>query len=54
MHNFEFVKPSSIGDAVKLLAQEGAQPLSGGQTVVARRSTTPAALAANGGGPLPL
>jgi aerobic carbon-monoxide dehydrogenase medium subunit len=35
MHNFEFVKPASIGDAVKALATEGAQPLSGGQTLIA-------------------
>ena len=34
MHNFEFVKPSSIADAVKALASEGAQPLSGGQTLL--------------------
>ena len=35
MHNFEFVKPASIGDAVKALASAGAQPLSGGQTLIA-------------------
>ena len=34
MHNFEFVKPSSIADAVKALSAEGAQPLSGGQTLL--------------------
>ncbi len=34
MHNFEFVKPSSVADAVKALAAAGAQPLSGGQTLV--------------------
>ncbi|RGP37681.1 FAD binding domain-containing protein [Pseudotabrizicola alkalilacus] len=34
MHNFEFVKPSSIADAVAALAAEGAQPLSGGQTLL--------------------
>jgi carbon-monoxide dehydrogenase medium subunit len=34
MHNFEFVKPSTIGDAVKALGQEGAQALSGGQTLI--------------------
>ncbi|MDR7126577.1 xanthine dehydrogenase family protein subunit M [Pseudotabrizicola sp. 4114] len=34
MHNFEFVKPSSIADAVTALATEGAQPLSGGQTLL--------------------
>jgi aerobic carbon-monoxide dehydrogenase medium subunit len=35
MHNFDFVKPASIADAVKALATEGAQPLSGGQTLIA-------------------
>ncbi|MFN3723927.1 MAG: FAD binding domain-containing protein [Paracoccaceae bacterium] len=34
MHNFEFVKPSTIADAVAALAAEGAQPLSGGQTLL--------------------
>jgi aerobic carbon-monoxide dehydrogenase medium subunit len=34
MHNFEFVKPGSIADAVKALGQEGAQALSGGQTLI--------------------
>jgi len=34
MHNFDFVKPSSIADAVAALAVEGAQALSGGQTLV--------------------
>jgi carbon-monoxide dehydrogenase medium subunit len=33
MHNFDFVKPSSIADAVKALSNEGAQALSGGQTL---------------------
>ncbi len=33
MHNFEFVKPSTIADAVAALAQDGAQALSGGQTL---------------------
>jgi carbon-monoxide dehydrogenase medium subunit len=33
MHNFDFVKPSSIADAVKALSKEGAQALSGGQTL---------------------
>ena len=33
MHNFDFVKPASIADAVKALSAEGAQPLSGGQTL---------------------
>ncbi len=35
MHNFEFVKPASIADAVKALAADGAQALSGGQTLIA-------------------
>ena len=34
MHNFEFVKPSSIADAVAALANEDAQPISGGQTLI--------------------
>jgi len=34
MHNFDFVKPSSIADAAKALAGEGAQALSGGQTLI--------------------
>ncbi len=34
MHNFDFVKPSTIADAVKALAHEGAQALSGGQTLI--------------------
>ncbi|RID93421.1 xanthine dehydrogenase family protein subunit M [Gemmobacter lutimaris] len=34
MYNFEFVKPSSIAEAVKALAEDGAQPLSGGQTLI--------------------
>lgn len=33
MHNFDFVKPSTIADAVKALSNEGAQALSGGQTL---------------------
>lgn len=33
MHNFEFVKPSTIADAVAALAKDGAQALSGGQTL---------------------
>ncbi|NJM82731.1 MAG: xanthine dehydrogenase family protein subunit M [Tabrizicola sp.] len=35
MHNFDFVKPASVADAVKALSQDGAQPLSGGQTLIA-------------------
>lgn len=34
MHNFEFVKPSNIADAVKAMSSEGAQALSGGQTLL--------------------
>jgi aerobic carbon-monoxide dehydrogenase medium subunit len=34
MHNFDFVKPASIADAVKALGTDGAQPLSGGQTLI--------------------
>ncbi len=34
MHNFEFVKPSSIADAVKALSTEDAMVLSGGQTLL--------------------
>ncbi|MEZ5755370.1 MAG: xanthine dehydrogenase family protein subunit M [Paracoccaceae bacterium] len=33
MHNFDFVKPATIADAVKALSSEGAQALSGGQTL---------------------
>ncbi len=34
MYNFDFVKPGSIADAAKAMAAEGAQALSGGQTLV--------------------
>jgi carbon-monoxide dehydrogenase medium subunit len=34
MHNFDFVKPATIADAVKALGSDGAQPLSGGQTLI--------------------
>ena len=34
MHNFELVKPSTIAEAVAALGQEGAQALSGGQTLI--------------------
>lgn len=34
MHNFDFVKPATIADAGKALAAEGAQALSGGQTLI--------------------
>ena len=33
MIDFEFVKPSTVADAVKALASDGAQALSGGQTL---------------------
>ncbi len=34
MYDFEFAKPASIADAAKLLGTEGAQALSGGQTLM--------------------
>ena len=34
MHNFEFVKPSTVADAVNALTHEDAQALSGGQTLM--------------------
>jgi len=34
MYDFEFVKPSSIAEAAKALAADGAQALSGGQTLL--------------------
>ena len=34
MHNFEFVKPSTLADAVKALGDPEAQPLTGGQTLL--------------------
>lgn len=34
MHNFEFVKPASVAEAVKALSAGGAQALSGGQTLM--------------------
>ncbi|WP_374376972.1 xanthine dehydrogenase family protein subunit M [Tabrizicola sp.] len=34
MHNFEFAKPSTIADAARALAADGAQALSGGQTLI--------------------
>ena len=33
MHNFEFVKPTTLAEAVKAMSTEGAQALSGGQTL---------------------
>jgi aerobic carbon-monoxide dehydrogenase medium subunit len=34
MYNFDFVKPASIADAAKAMAADGAQALSGGQTLI--------------------
>ena len=34
MYDFEFAKPSSIAEAAKLLGTDGAQALSGGQTLM--------------------
>jgi aerobic carbon-monoxide dehydrogenase medium subunit len=34
MHNFDFVKPSTVADAVNAMAGDGAQALSGGQTLL--------------------
>jgi aerobic carbon-monoxide dehydrogenase medium subunit len=34
MHNFEFVKPTTVADAVRAMAGDGAQALSGGQTLL--------------------
>ncbi|MCX7302200.1 MAG: xanthine dehydrogenase family protein subunit M [Rhodobacterales bacterium] len=34
MHNFDFVKPASVAEAVKALSADGAQALSGGQTLM--------------------
>jgi carbon-monoxide dehydrogenase medium subunit len=47
MHNFDFVKPASVEEAVKALSQEGAQALSGGQTLIStmkQRLAAPAIL----------
>ncbi|AWB48599.1 carbon monoxide dehydrogenase [Gemmobacter aquarius] len=47
MHNFDFVKPASIADAVAALAHDGAQALSGGQTLtptMKQRLAAPAVL----------
>lgn len=47
MHNFDFVKPSSVAAAVKALAADGAQALSGGQTltpVMKQRLAAPSVL----------
>ena len=54
MHNFDFVKPSSIAEAAKLLGQDGAQPLSGGQTLMPtmkQRLAAPAVLVSLNGIP---
>ena len=34
MYDFEFVRPASLAEAIKAMGQEGAQALSGGQTLV--------------------
>lgn len=34
MHNFDFVKPASVAEATKAMSAEGAQALSGGQTLL--------------------
>ena len=34
MHNFDFVKPASVAEAVKAMGGDGAQALSGGQTLI--------------------
>lgn len=47
MYDFELVKPSSIADAAKALAADGAQALSGGQTLLPtmkQRLASPAVL----------
>ncbi len=47
MIGFDFVKPTSVADAVKALAADGAQALSGGQTLtptMKQRLATPAVL----------
>jgi len=47
MYAFDFVKPASLADAVAALGAEGAQPVSGGQTLIPtlkQRLNQPAAL----------
>jgi carbon-monoxide dehydrogenase medium subunit len=47
MINFDFVKPSTVADAVKALSTDGAQALSGGQTLtptMKQRLATPSVL----------
>ncbi|MCU0800833.1 MAG: FAD binding domain-containing protein [Rhodobacteraceae bacterium] len=34
MHNFDFVKPATVADAARALSADGAQALSGGQTLL--------------------
>lgn len=34
MYNFDFVKPATVEEAIAALAEEDAQPLSGGQTLI--------------------
>lgn len=52
MYNFEFTKPSTIADAVSALAQEEAQALGGGQTLLptmkARLTQTETLVSLNG------
>ena len=52
MYNFEFVKPSSVADAVAALGAEDAQALSGGQTLIPtmkQRLASPSKLVSLGG-----
>ena len=54
MNNFDFVKPSTIADAVAALAGEGAQALSGGMTLtpaMKARLASPAVLVSLTGNP---
>lgn len=47
MHNFDFVKPATLADALAALKSDGAQALSGGQTLIAsmkQRLAAPATL----------
>ncbi len=47
MHNFDFVKPTSVAEAVAALKADGAQALSGGQTLIStmkQRLAAPAVL----------
>lgn len=52
MYNFEFVKPSTVADAVSALAEEDAQALGGGQTLLPtmkQRLASPSTLVSLGG-----